>query len=210
MSARSWLLVAAACCAVTPAAAGGHSKDWIKRFDANPNPSSVRTIGKARFTVLTEGVVRMEYEDAGIFDDDASVTFLHRNLPTPEFTSKVKGSVLTITTSKWVLSYDSAAGPFSAASLKVNLLTEPFSTWVPGADPKGNLHGTIRTLDRVGHAVDLKCPPVTTTMIYYTVRVVFTGMADDAESIDASSCAQRFLVPVALRQHLSLTPRPLS
>ena len=153
------------------AAAGGHSKNWIDRYNAAPNPSSVVTAGAlARFTVLTEGTVRMEYEDGGRFDDEPTIAVLNRYLPTPSFTTKTdaKTGVVTIKTSKWTLTYNPAGGAFSADNLRIVLSVEPFSTWTPGMEPTGNLHGTIRTLDRVGHAVDLKCPPVTTTVVYYT------------------------------------------
>ena len=48
-----------------------------------PNPDSVVQIGKARFTVLTENLVRMEW---GGMVDAATFTFINRNLPTPKYT----------------------------------------------------------------------------------------------------------------------------
>jgi hypothetical protein len=33
--------------------------------------------------------------------------------------------------------------------------------------PTRNLHGTIRTLDRVGSAVDLTCQPITTFQVLH-------------------------------------------
>lgn len=59
---------------------------------------------------------------------------------------------------------------FNSANLRVRLLVTPHTTWVPGAAPTGNLHGTIRTLDRVGSAVTLACAPVVDAMTYMTVR----------------------------------------
>lgn len=166
----SALRVVAAVAAVAAAAAGGHSRDWLSRYNPAANPDAVRTIGHARFTVLTEGTVRMEYEDNGVFDDEATITILHRHLPAPAFKSTTKGTALTIETSKWRLTYDAAGGAFTPLTLRVALLVEPFTVWTPSSEATGNMHGTIRTLDRVGHAVDLKCPPVTSTMVYYTVR----------------------------------------
>ena len=168
------MLAAAAAGLFSWATASAHSKDWINRFNPVANPAAVVTHGNARFTVLTGGTVRMEYEDAAVFDDEASIAILHRHLPAPAFTHSVKAGVLTLTTASWKLTYDldASKGPgFTATSLRVQLLVAPFSVWVPGAEPKGNMHGTIRTLDRVGHAVDLKCPPVTSQMVYYTVRI---------------------------------------
>ena len=166
-----WALLAV--CLVAPTAAS-HSRDWIKRYNPVANPSSIVTHGNARFTVLTAGTVRMEVEDSQEWNDEASITMLHRDLPTPPFTNVVKGSTVTITTKNFKLTYDSdpSKGPgFTPNNLRVELLVKPFSVWVPGADASGNMHGTIRTLDRVGHAVDLKCPPMTSQMVYYTVRL---------------------------------------
>lgn len=51
--------------------------------DPSPNPSSVVQIGKARFTILTSHLVRMEW---GSKVDAATFVFLNRNLPKPNFT----------------------------------------------------------------------------------------------------------------------------
>lgn len=59
----------------------GNAKTWIDKFDPLPNPESVHLIGNARFTVLTEGVVRLEYSASGIFNDEPTIAVLHRNLP---------------------------------------------------------------------------------------------------------------------------------
>lgn len=57
-------------------------------------------------------------------------------------------------------------------TLSVKLLTYPFTEWSPpragsAPAPNRNLHGTIRTLDRVGEAVDLTCLQPRDTMMYY-------------------------------------------
>lgn len=59
----------------------GHAKTWIDKFDPLPNPDSVFTIGNARFTVLTEGAVRIEYSASKLFNDESTIAVLHRNLP---------------------------------------------------------------------------------------------------------------------------------
>ena len=50
--------------------------------DPRPNPSAVVTAGKARFTVLTDRLVRMEW---GQTVDAATFTFINRNLPAPKY-----------------------------------------------------------------------------------------------------------------------------
>ena len=50
--------------------------------DPRPNPSAVVTVGKARFTVLTDRLVRMEW---GQTVDAATFTFINRNLSPPKY-----------------------------------------------------------------------------------------------------------------------------
>lgn len=76
------------------------------QYDPSPNPKSVVNAGKARFTVLTDRIVRMEW---GGKVDAATWGVLNRNLPTPSFQHSVESGVLTIATqalkvgSTWVL-----------------------------------------------------------------------------------------------------------
>ena len=67
--------------------------DW--QYDPSPNPKSVVKAGKARFTVLTDRIVRMEW---GVQVDAATWGVLNRNLPAPSFQHSVERGVLTITT----------------------------------------------------------------------------------------------------------------
>ena len=102
----------------------------------------------ARFTVLTPQLVRMEWSEDGVFEDRASLTFINRELPVPEFKVKKTSRQLTIRTNDLVLTYKVEKGPFNKDNLKVEFFTAGEKTlWYPGADPKGNLMGTTRTLD---------------------------------------------------------------
>src|SRR5580698_2133499 len=65
-----------------PAAAA----DAPGRYDPAADPRAVVTTGHARFTVLTPQLIRMEWAADGKFEDHASLVFLNRNLPVPEFT----------------------------------------------------------------------------------------------------------------------------
>ena len=66
------------------------------RHDPGPNPEAVVQVGKARFTVLTEHLVRMEWGGA---NDAATFAFVNRNLPTPNFTTTKDGNWTVIQTS---------------------------------------------------------------------------------------------------------------
>ena len=50
--------------------------------DPFPNPDSVVQIGRARFTILTSHLIRMEW---GNQVDAATFVFVNRNLPKPDF-----------------------------------------------------------------------------------------------------------------------------
>jgi hypothetical protein len=69
-------------------------------------PPLVVSHGNARFTVLTEGVVRMEYSSSRSFNDESTIAVLHRNLPTTSAVSLVDGSKITIETHNFELTYD--------------------------------------------------------------------------------------------------------
>ena len=65
-------------------------------YDPSPNPEAVVQVGKARFTVLTDHLVRMEWGGA---NDAATLAFVNRNLPTPRFTGSKDGNWTIIETS---------------------------------------------------------------------------------------------------------------
>ena len=64
-------------------------------YDPSPNPEAVVQVGKARFTVLTDHLVRMEWGGA---NDAATLAFVNRNLPTPKFTTSKDGNWTIIET----------------------------------------------------------------------------------------------------------------
>ena len=105
-------------------------------------PEATVVMGNARFTVLTDRLIRMEWAEDGVFEDRASLAIVNRNLPVPSFTQSVKSGVLTIRTGALTLSY--RGGRFSADNLSVRFAK---GTWKPGMADSGNLKGTTRTLD---------------------------------------------------------------
>ena len=103
--------------------------------------------GKARFTVLTDRLVRMEWSPSGAFEDHATLAIVNRNLPVPRFTVQKGKEGLTIKTAALTLTYR-GNDTFSADNLKASFkLNGKTVTWHPGMDASGNLMGTARTLD---------------------------------------------------------------
>ncbi len=122
----------------------------------NPVASSGASImdssGMARFTVLTDSLLRMEYaRTAGVFEDHATLAVLNRALTVPSFSHDEAGGVLTIETTTVRLRYISGQ-PFAAATLYVEPIgaKTTFPGWTFGDASPGNLLGTIRGLDRQG------------------------------------------------------------
>src|ERR1700677_3669710 len=56
------------------------------RYDPVADPRAVVTTGHARFTILAPQLIRMEEVADGKFEDHASLVFMNRRLPVPEFT----------------------------------------------------------------------------------------------------------------------------
>ena len=67
--------------------------------DPSPNPKSVVKHGKARFTVLTDHLIRMEWDPNGQVNDAATFVFLNRNLPTPVYNVTQQANGIIIQTS---------------------------------------------------------------------------------------------------------------
>lgn len=104
--------------------------------------------GNARFTVLTPQLIRMEWSDIGVFENNATLTFINRNLDTPQFKIKETKKELTLTTEQLTLKYTKGE-KFTEGTLSVTfLLNGKKVRWIPGADSSANLKGTMRTLDR--------------------------------------------------------------
>ncbi len=103
--------------------------------------------GNARFTVLTSRLVRMEWSEDGKFEDNATLTFVNRRMPVPEFKVSRSKSKIVIRTSDLTLTYK-PDGKFTAENLKVEfLLGGKKVLWTPGVEDDQNLMGTTRTLD---------------------------------------------------------------
>ena len=156
------------------------ASDVPGRYDPVADPRAVVIAGNARFTVLTPQLIRMEWAADGKFEDRASLVFLNRNLPVPQFTheSQQGGARVVIKTSALTLLYTpgNGDGKFTADNLSISFGLEGRQVvWKPGTPDTGNLLGTTRTLDRVagsavkwardqlGHyvgvAVEGRCPP---------------------------------------------------
>jgi len=121
------------------------------RFRGEPvaHPGSTVVRGRARFTVLTPRLIRLEWSETGEFEDRGTYAFPTRYTPAPpRFASRVDGDVLALETDFLTLRYRENGGKFSADNLSVAFdLDGERGTWVPGMSDPSNLRGTRRTLD---------------------------------------------------------------
>lgn len=127
--------------------------------ETNPvaDAEAVIVFGKARFTVLTPQLIRMEWSKDSRFEDQASLVFINRHLPVPRYSKRVEGSWLFIQTEKLSLKYKKDSGKFTEDNLSIQFdLLGKRVTWYPGKEDKGNLRGTTRTLDGVEGATSLE------------------------------------------------------
>ncbi len=115
--------------------------------DPKADPSAVVIAGNARFTVLTSRLVRMEWSENGVFEDNATLTFVNRRLQVPDFKVTKSKSKVVIKTSDLTLTYK-PEGMFDSENLKVEfVLGGKKVLWTPGMEDDQNLMGTTRTLD---------------------------------------------------------------
>ncbi len=118
-------------------------------YDPVADPGSVVVCGQARFTVLFPQLIRMEWASDSRFEDNASLVFINRKLPVPEYEKKL--------TNGWLI--DFPASPVQASALlngfpgKLARLKRiiPFcnSLWPREWSPEGLLKA-VQTGNRIG------------------------------------------------------------
>ena len=69
------------------------------------HPEAIITSGRARFTVLTPQMIRIQYSTRSQFEDRATFAVINRELPVPQFTTREEGGYLYIETEALTLRY---------------------------------------------------------------------------------------------------------
>ena len=101
---------------------------------------------QVRFTVITDGVIRLEWQPEGKFTDSPSLVASERDYPKADFKVTQTEKKVQISTSKMVLTYSRGSGMFTKKNLEIEA-TDGFFKWKPGMKQTANLKGTFRTLD---------------------------------------------------------------
>ncbi|AYF99894.1 glycoside hydrolase family 31 protein [Lactococcus allomyrinae] len=105
---------------------------------------------KARFTVLTEQLIRIEYSETGQFEEGQTQIVQNRNFPAVDFDVIEKENSLEILTSSVHLYY--TGGEFSKSNLFADVkfnFSVYSNRWYFGEAIEDNLGGTTRTLDKI-------------------------------------------------------------
>jgi len=118
-------------------------------FHPIANADAVVAAKNARFTVLTDRLIRLEYSQEHRFEDRPSQAFWHREQPVPNFKKTVTENLIEIETDQLLVKYKPNRFGFTALTLSITL-KETGITWKYGTRQKDNLKGTARTLDGVG------------------------------------------------------------
>ncbi len=125
------------------------------KFKPNANPKSMIIRGKARFTLLTSRLIRIEYDESSKFVDNASQAFLFREQLVPKFEIIEKGNVLEIITDYLELYYLNDGNKLNSSNLFIKII-ETGNTWHFGQKNYTNLKGTTRTLDNTNGKIPLE------------------------------------------------------
>lgn len=110
-------------------------------------------IENARFTFLTESLVRIEYSPVGIFNDDETLFAKNRSDGTKNVHFSNSGNRYEFVTKYFRLTYINDNDQFSAINLYADIQGEK---WYYGKQNENNLGGTLATLDGVSSDTKVK------------------------------------------------------
>lgn len=127
----------------------------VPNFRPIANPDAVVVVKKARFTVLTDRLIRIEYAKGNKFEDHPSQVFWYRDQPVPAFKKALTGNSIEIETDFLKLKYRFSPLGFTLFTLSI-FIKQTGVTWRYGLPQHANLKGTARTLDGVGGATTLE------------------------------------------------------
>ncbi|MCP4592810.1 MAG: DUF5110 domain-containing protein [bacterium] len=151
------MILRSVCWLAVLAASGDLGMATTNISDPSADPRAVVVMGSARFTVLTPQLIRLEWSAKRSFEDRASLVFVNRRLPVPDFEVERTDDQLTIKTTALTLRYLADDKPFHAENLSIELTVASHPVrWHPDLENEGNLWGTYRTLDTISGGVPLE------------------------------------------------------
>ena len=130
----------------------------IPSVKAQMNPQTTFVGERWRIGFLTDALVRLEWSDSGVFEDEATQVVLNRcfEQETPKVTYSQRGGMHVWETSSIRLVFDGQSFSKEGLSAVVKNAGGGFgTTWHYGDEAHENLKGTARTLDGVNGACEL-------------------------------------------------------
>ncbi len=109
-----------------------------------------------RFTLLTSRLIRMEYNEEGVFEDRATQTVMNRNFPKVDFRVKRTEDGIEIFTERMQVIYDEKRFTGNGLSAVGKGGLHPHGVVWHYGEKRGNLKGTTRTLDEVNGSCELE------------------------------------------------------
>lgn len=109
-----------------------------------------------RFSVLTDRLIRLEYNENGKFEDRATQIVINRDFEVPDFKVTKRDGTLIIRTAGMEITYH--GGKFTSNSLSAKFVDQKAGIgyeWHFGNDDR-NMKGTARTLDNVNGECELE------------------------------------------------------
>jgi hypothetical protein len=130
-------------------------------MSASANPANVVISSNARFTFLTDRMIRLEWAEDGVFEDLATLTVANRHTEPVVFTRKEYGGTLVLKTEYLTLTHTPDSKPLSKKNLSIEFKFNGESVvWHPGKKDRRNLKGTAETLDQAHGSQLRKWVPV--------------------------------------------------
>src|SRR5512137_1647989 len=131
------------------------SPQFQLKLSPQADPAALVAHGRARFTVLTPRLLRLEFSPSGEFEDHASQAFWYRRQPVPPFEVSRREGALELRTQFLTLRYVPSPKGFDRRTLSVAVHATG-RTWHYGDRDWDNLGGTARTLDGADGRVHLE------------------------------------------------------
>lgn len=123
---------------------------------------AVVAVDNCRFTVLASRLLRIEYNEQGVFEDRPTQVVLNRDFDVPKFKVEEDDNKVVINTGDVELKY--VKGDFNKNAITVRYIGKNFGMRAGGRDSwwsfneisEDNLKGTVRTLDQIDGGCELE------------------------------------------------------